>query len=196
MKGMVDAISRFHSLTSVPGVSTWHGSGAVSQPTDRGNDLHDDSQLHRRQRGGRSIEYGDLHVGILATANQILLFHWSHQRICELNPLPRVFLSLLPPLVGGIDVLDKTGVVAVLVVVVGLHVVTMNLVYPKFIGHRLKLNPLAVSLSLLFWAWIWGAPGLILAIPLLGAAKIICDHVEPLCGLGSWLGDSNQYSSA
>jgi predicted PurR-regulated permease PerM len=108
----------------------------------------------------------------------------------SLIPYLGVFLSLLPPLTAGIDVLDKTGIVTVLVVLIGLHVVTMNLVYPKFIGHRLKLNPLAVSVSLLFWAWIWGAPGLILAIPLLSAAKIICDHIEPLCGLGSLLGDS------
>jgi predicted PurR-regulated permease PerM len=66
----------------------------------------------------------------------------------------------------------------------------MNLIYPKVIGSRLSLNPLAVSLSLLFWSWIWGAPGLILAIPLLGALKIICDHVDPLENLGCWLGDT------
>jgi predicted PurR-regulated permease PerM len=47
-----------------------------------------------------------------------------------------------------------------------------------------------VSLSLLFWAWIWGAPGLILAIPILGAAKIICDHIDSLRGFGSWLGET------
>jgi len=47
-----------------------------------------------------------------------------------------------------------------------------------------------VGLSLLFWAWIWGAPGLILAIPILGAAKIICDHIDPLRGFGLWLGET------
>ena len=109
----------------------------------------------------------------------------------SLIPYLGVFLALLPPLGGGVEVLNKTGVLLVFVVVVGLHLVTMNLVYPKVIGGRLSLNPLAVSLSLLFWSWIWGAPGLILAIPILGAGKIICDHVEPLRGLGYWLGDAN-----
>jgi predicted PurR-regulated permease PerM len=104
-------------------------------------------------------------------------------------PYLGVFLSLLAPLAAGIDTLDRTGMVTVLVAVVALHVVTMNLVYPRFIGQHLGLNPLAVSLSLLFWAWIWGAPGLILAIPLLGVAKIICDHIDPLRDLGSWLGE-------
>ena len=107
-----------------------------------------------------------------------------------LIPYLGIFLALLPPLVGGIGTLHKAGLLTVFVSVVGMHIVTMNLIYPKVIGSRLSLNPLAVSLSLLFWSWIWGASGLILAIPLLGALKIICDHVDPLQGLGSWLGNS------
>jgi len=107
-----------------------------------------------------------------------------------LVPYFGTFLSLLPPLAWGVDTLDKTGLVVVLITVVGVHLLTMNVIYPKFIGKRLKLNPLGVSLSLLFWAWIWGAPGLIFAIPLLGAAKIICDHIDSLRGLGLWLGES------
>src|SRR6476661_3974197 len=107
----------------------------------------------------------------------------------SLVPNLGVFLALLPPLAGGIGLLDKTGVVIILVTVIVLHVLTMNVLYPKIVGKRLRLNPLAISLSLLFWAWIWGGMGLILAVPLVGATKIICDYVEPLQGLGAWLGD-------
>jgi predicted PurR-regulated permease PerM len=73
--------------------------------------------------------------------------------------------------------------------VIVLHVITMNVLYPKVIGHRLRLNPLAVALALLFWGWIWGALGLILAVPLVASAKIVCDYVERLQGLADWLGD-------
>jgi predicted PurR-regulated permease PerM len=107
-----------------------------------------------------------------------------------LIPYLGVFLALLPPLASGISTLHKGGILTVFMTVVGMHIITMNLIYPKVIGKRLSLNPLAVSLSLLFWSWIWGAAGLILAIPLLGALKIICDHIEPLQGLASWLGNS------
>jgi predicted PurR-regulated permease PerM len=86
-------------------------------------------------------------------------------------------------------VLDKSQLGIVFLAVVGLHVLTMNLLYPKVIGRRLRLNPLAVALSLLFWAWIWGGFGLILAIPLMATTKIICDYIEPLQALGEWLGD-------
>jgi predicted PurR-regulated permease PerM len=114
----------------------------------------------------------------------------------SLIPYLGTFLSLVPPLAAGLDTLNKTGLLAVVASVIGLHLITMNVVYPKFIGEKLKLNALAVSLSLLFWAWIWGAMGLVLAIPLLGAAKIICDHIDPLGGLGTWLGESNAPRSA
>jgi predicted PurR-regulated permease PerM len=106
----------------------------------------------------------------------------------SLIPYLGVFIALLPPLASGVGSLTRGGVFTVMIAVIGLHLITMNLIYPKVIGKRLNLNPLAVSLSLLFWAWIWGAPGMLLAIPLLGASKIICDRVEPLGALGAWLG--------
>jgi predicted PurR-regulated permease PerM len=65
----------------------------------------------------------------------------------------------------------------------------MNVLYPKIVGKRLRLNPLVVTLALFFWSWIWGAMGLILAVPLVGATKIICDYVDSLQGVGAWLGD-------
>lgn len=107
----------------------------------------------------------------------------------SLVPYVGVFLALLPPLAGGMGILNKTGVLIVLLTIVGLHLLTMNVLYPKIVGKRLRLNPLAITLALLFWAWIWGGMGLILAVPLVGATKIICDYVEPLTGLGAWLGD-------
>jgi predicted PurR-regulated permease PerM len=107
----------------------------------------------------------------------------------SLVPYLGVFLALLPPLAGGIDILTKTGVAVVIASVVLLHILTMNVLYPKIVGRKLRLNPLAVTLSLLFWAWIWGGMGLLLAVPVVGATKIVCDHIESLQGVGKWLGD-------
>ena len=107
----------------------------------------------------------------------------------SLIPYLGVFLALLPPLAAGIGILDKTGILTVLFTVVGMHIVATNVLFPKIVGKRLQLNPLAVTLALLFWAWIWGAMGLILAVPLVAMTKIICDYIDSLHAFGAWLGD-------
>jgi predicted PurR-regulated permease PerM len=147
----------------------------------------------------RSFIAGNLFVGLLNAVASTAVFGAMHlpyfyflgaiSAFVGLIPYLGVFFALLAPLAAGMGVLDKSHLAVIFLTVVVLHILTMNLLYPKLIGRRLRLNPLAVALSLLFWAWIWGAFGLILAIPLMGTAKIICDYIEPLQGLGDWLGD-------
>lgn len=149
----------------------------------------------------RSFIVGNLVVGLLNAAASTLIFGYVHlpyfyflgviSAFVGLVPYLGLFFALLAPLAAGMGVLTKTQLFIVFVTVIVLHLVSMNVLYPKVIGRRLRLNPLAVALSLLFWAWIWGAFGLILAVPLMAATKIICDYIEPLQGLGSWLGDSS-----
>ena len=70
-----------------------------------------------------------------------------------------------------------------------LHLLALNLLYPKFVGARVHLNPLAVTVALMFWGMLWGAIGLVLAIPLTAAIKALCDHVSTLQPYGRLLGD-------
>ena len=147
----------------------------------------------------RSFIAGNVLIGLINTLVSTIVF-WQLgipyfyflgviSGFASLVPYLGVFLALLPPLAGGVGLLDKSGVLIIVLTVVGLHVLTLNVLYPKIVGKRLRLNPLAITLSLLFWAWIWGAMGLILAVPIVGATKIICDYIDPLRGLGAWLGD-------
>ena len=147
----------------------------------------------------RSFIVGNLLLGVVGAAISTAVF-W-HLEIpyfyflgvisgfATLIPYLGVFLALLSPLAAGFGVVDRTGVLMILASVIGLHLVTMNVLYPKIVGKRLRLNPLVVTLALFFWAWIWGAMGLILAVPLVGATKIICDYVDSLRELGAWLGE-------
>ena len=70
-----------------------------------------------------------------------------------------------------------------------LHLVAINLLVPKWIGQRVQVNPLAATLSLLLWGVLWGGIGLLLAVPIAAALKIVCDHIEATRPLGHWLGD-------
>jgi predicted PurR-regulated permease PerM len=147
----------------------------------------------------RSFIAGNVLVGLVSAVVSAAVF-WSLgipyfyflgiiSGFVSLIPYLGIFLALLPPLAAGIGVIDASGVGIIALTVVGLHLLSMNVLYPKIVGKRLRLNPLAVTLSLLFWAWIWGAMGLILAVPLVGATKIVCDYIDPLRGFGAWLGD-------
>ena len=147
----------------------------------------------------RSFITGNLIVGLLNSIVSGVVF-WllgipyfyflgAISGFVSLVPYLGIFLALLPPLAGGMETLNKTGVMIVFAIVILAHLISMNVLYPKIVGKRLRLNPLAVTLSLLFWAWIWGGMGLLLATPLVGATKIVCDHVDSLRGLGRWLGD-------
>lgn len=104
-------------------------------------------------------------------------------------PYLGIVLAILPPVVVSLGLLSAKGFIAIVVVVGISHVIALNVLYPEIIGRRLQLNPVAVILALLFWGWLWGAAGLILAVPLTAAIKIIFDHVENLRSWGNWLGE-------
>ena len=107
----------------------------------------------------------------------------------SLVPYLGVILGLVPPLIGGLGHSTTAEMALIILTVFGLHLAAMNVLYPKILGRRLQLNPLAVTISLLFWGWLWGAIGLVLAVPIMGAAKIVFDHIEPLRPYGTWLGE-------
>ena len=107
----------------------------------------------------------------------------------SLVPYVGVLLALVPPIAAGLGYIHSTELAIILVTVFALHLLALNVLYPKFLGSRLKLNPLAVTLALLFWGWMWGAMGLVLAIPMTGALKIVLDQIEPLQPYGEWLGE-------
>lgn len=68
-----------------------------------------------------------------------------------------------------------------------IHIVEGESVTPLLLARRFTLNPVLVIISLIFWFWMWGVPGAVLAVPLLAIAKIICDGVKPLNPLGRFL---------
>jgi predicted PurR-regulated permease PerM len=69
-----------------------------------------------------------------------------------------------------------------------LNLLESNLVTPMIYGNRMRLNTVALFVGLVFWWYIWGVPGAILAVPMMAAVKIACDHIEPLSPIGEFLG--------
>ncbi|HET9064198.1 MAG TPA: AI-2E family transporter [Gemmatimonadales bacterium] len=63
-----------------------------------------------------------------------------------------------------------------------------NVITPTIMGRRLPLNPVAIFGGLLFWGWLWGVTGAILAVPLTACLKVMADRIEPMKPVGEMLG--------
>ena len=66
-----------------------------------------------------------------------------------------------------------------------------NFITPLVLGRRLTLNPVVIFVGLLFWFFLWGIPGALLAVPTLAIFKIVCDHVDTLAPIGEFFGPAD-----
>ena len=108
----------------------------------------------------------------------------------SLVPYVGLPMAMIPALAVGLIVYNQPTVYVMIAVVVAvLHLIAMNLLYPKVVGSRVHLNPLVVTVALMFWGTIWGGVGLLLAIPITAGIKAVCDNVTSLHGYGRLLGD-------
>ena len=105
------------------------------------------------------------------------------------------FVPILGPMVGIVIFLMASvlslGVSWWAVLPVGLylaiHIIEGEIATPMLLAHRFTINPVAMILALIFWYWMWGVAGAILAVPLLAVTKIICDDLRPLRAIGHLL---------
>jgi predicted PurR-regulated permease PerM len=109
--------------------------------------------------------------------------------ILNIIPYLGLVLAWIPPFVMGLVQFSTPGIfIGTAAMLAALHMVSANLLFPVLIGRRLHLNAVALTISLLFWGWLWGAIGLLLAIPITAGLKVVCDHVQPWQRFGQWLG--------
>ena len=109
--------------------------------------------------------------------------------VLNLVPYLGAVLAWIPPFMIGMAQWNTFGpYFGVATVLTLLHIVGLNILMPAIVGKRVHLNGLAVTIALLFWGWLWGAIGLILAIPITATIKVICDYTEGWEPFGHWLG--------
>lgn len=107
----------------------------------------------------------------------------------SLVPYLGIPLAALPPVAASIGALSASKIALILVTVFLVHILAMNFLFPKVLGGKMKLNPLVLAASLLLWGFLWGPMGLLLAVPITAAIKIVCDHVEEWRPMGELMGE-------
>jgi predicted PurR-regulated permease PerM len=106
-----------------------------------------------------------------------------------------VFLPYIGPLIGIsvvtiVAFLTFDGLAHILLapaIYIALETIQGQIVTPLVLGLRFTLNPVAIFVWLIFWGWMWGIIGAILAFPMLMIFKIFCDHFQPLASVGEFL---------
>ena len=148
----------------------------------------------------RAYVVGNFLLGLILTAASGLFFwyiklpYWPlvapMSGFLSLVPYAGLPLSVIPAFFAAVTMYNKLTAYVIIAAVVGfLHLLALNLLYPKLVGSRVHLNPLVVTVALMFWASLWGAVGLVFAIPMTAGMKAVFDTVPEWEPYGKLLGD-------
>jgi predicted PurR-regulated permease PerM len=153
------------------------------------------TNLNRMIRG---FVAGNLIVGsVMAVATTLVL--WSlgmkgaiplgiASGLLNLLPFLGLIASLALPLAAALLQFNTPGpYIVITLTILFLHVVSANLLIPKFIATRVSIGPVAATVGILFWGWLWGVMGLLLAVPLTAFVKLVADLHPSLCHLSNML---------
>ncbi len=98
-----------------------------------------------------------------------------------LNFIPVIgnILGIIPPtLYAFVQFGDITMPLVVFVGYAMLQLAISNVVYPMLQGRGMAMPPVAIIVALLFWGWVWGVAGVLLAVPLTAALIIVSRHFK------------------
>lgn len=148
----------------------------------------------------RAYVVGNFLLGILLSIVSCLFFwfvkipYWpligALSAFLSLVPYIGLPLAIIPPFLAAVTVYSNlTAYLVIGTTVAFLHLLALNLLYPKIVGSRVHLNPLVVTIALMVWGTLWGGVGLLLAIPITAGIKTVCDNVPGLEPYGRIMGD-------
>ena len=149
----------------------------------------------------RGFVVGNVIVGIVMAAVTVaVLFSLKMQGalalgiasgILNLVPFVGVVLAaLLPLLAATLQFQTASPFLIIFLTVISLHLISANLLIPKFIGSRVNIGPVAATMGMLFWGWLWGVMGLLLAVPLTAFVKLVADCHPSLIHISNLLAET------
>lgn len=79
-------------------------------------------------------------------------------------------------LIGVVYLETPTQALLAFLIYLSINILEGNVITPMVLGRSMKLNPAIVFLFIIFWGWVWGIGGILIAVPMLGITKIVCDN--------------------
>jgi predicted PurR-regulated permease PerM len=136
---------------------------------------------------------------VVAVATAAALWYFGLRQYIIWGLLAGILNSI--PYLGPVIVTSGLGVVAfiqfddvrktAMVCAVAFAITSLEgfLLTPALMSRAARMNPVAIFVGLLFWSWIWGIAGAVLAVPMLMMMKAVADHIEDLQPFGQLLGE-------
>jgi len=109
--------------------------------------------------------------------------------VFNLIPYVGIYTALVIGSAITFATVDSTHALYFFIAIVCIHLVDSNILMPKIVGSKVKINPLMVILGVVAGELLWGIPGMFLSIPYLAIAKVIFDRINSLESLGILLGE-------
>ena len=146
----------------------------------------------------RGFVAGNFIVGTLMAVATTLMLLWIGMKsaiplgiasgLLNLLPFLGLILSLALPVAAALLQFSTPGpFIIIILTILFLHIVSANLLFPKFIATRVIIGPVAATVGILFWGWLWGVMGLLLAVPLTALVKMVADLHPSLCHVSNML---------
>ncbi len=105
--------------------------------------------------------------------------------LLNLVPYAGAYIGAVPPMIMAyVQHGSILPAVWVFVFFMAVQFVESNIITPKMVGKQLNINLLAQLITTIYWGWLWGAIGIVLAVPITAALKVVCDHLEALHPIG------------
>lgn len=165
-----------------------------------GNEIDVSAMATRVTRMVRGFVLGNLVIGSLMALITVAVLFAMHMQGAALLGTISGFLNLVPflgailaaivPLGAGLLQNQPVGALAIIAVtVISLHIISANLLVPRMIGRRVSISPVAATVGILFWGWLWGLIGVLLAVPLTAFVKIVADSHPSLGKIANLLAE-------
>jgi predicted PurR-regulated permease PerM len=149
----------------------------------------------------RGFAVGNLIIGAAMAAITVAIFYELKLQGAVPVGIASGFLNLVPfigailaaalPLLGAtLQYVTAGPFLIILLTVFALHLVSSNFLVPKFIGSRVNIGPVAATMGILFWGWMWGVMGILLAVPLTAFVKLVADCHPSLIHISNLLAET------
>lgn len=145
-----------------------------------------------------------IEMAIVATANSIglvilgikyAIFFGVLSAVLNIIPYIGMFTATLFTALITLTTSDSSSdIIWIIIIFYGIHIIDVNILMPKIVASRLRINALVSILGVIIGGALAGISGLFLSVPAIALIKIICDHIESLKPWGMLMGDEITYS--